>query len=139
MRLVFAVLLIVLAAPFARAADDAATTEFKQVFAEYNVLARKNRYEEAIDLYDTAARRWEDHPASLVALVQIVNARCELGQYEEAKVANDHALWQLERIPEEKFDSQTLPMTRHLATLKPDEATIFTLGKPALSSCSRMW
>ena len=72
----------------------------------------RQRYEEAIDLYDTAARRWEHHPASLVALVQIVNARCELGQFQEAKVANDHALWQLERIPDEAFDDPALPMSR---------------------------
>lgn len=72
----------------------------------------RQRYQEAIDLYDTAARRWEQHPASLVALVQIVNARCELGQYQEARVANDHALWQLERIPDEAFDDPSLPMGR---------------------------
>lgn len=70
------------------------------------------RYEQAISLYDLAAKRWEAHPASLVALVQIVNAYCELGKTQEAKVANDRARWQLKRIPDEAFNDPTLPMTR---------------------------
>ena len=70
------------------------------------------RYEQAIALYDLAAKRWELHPASLVALVQIVNAYCELGKIQEARVANDRARWQLKRIPDEAFDDPTLPMTR---------------------------
>jgi len=70
------------------------------------------RYEQAIALYDLAAKRWESHPSSLVALVQIVNAYCELGKIQEAKVANDRARWQLQRIPEDAFDDQSLPMTR---------------------------
>ena len=70
------------------------------------------RYDQAIALYDLAAKRWEAHPASLVALVQIVNAYCELGKTQEAKVANDRARWQLKRIPDEAFNDPTLPMTR---------------------------
>ena len=70
------------------------------------------QYEVAIELYSQAARRWESDPASLVALVQIVNAYCELGQYQQAKVANETAIWQLERMPEEAFDAPNLPMTR---------------------------
>ncbi len=71
------------------------------------------RFDEAIGLYDQAAKRWETHPASLVALVQIVNAYCEMGQIQQAKVANDRARWQLKRIPDEAFeDPSRLPMTR---------------------------
>ena len=70
------------------------------------------RYEQAISLYDLAAKRWEKPPASLVALVQIVNSYCELGKTQEARVANDRARWQLKRIPDEAFDDPTLPMTR---------------------------
>jgi tetratricopeptide (TPR) repeat protein len=72
----------------------------------------RRQFEAAIELYDAAARRWESDPASLVALVQIVNAYCELGQYQEARGANDRALWQLQRIPDDKFTDPTLPMTR---------------------------
>ncbi|WP_432799446.1 tetratricopeptide repeat protein [Poriferisphaera sp. WC338] len=66
----------------------------------------------AIELYEEAARKWEHDPSSMVALVQIVNARCELGQFQEAKLAHDQAIWQLSRIPEEAFNQPGLPMTR---------------------------
>ncbi|MEQ9453308.1 MAG: tetratricopeptide repeat protein [Phycisphaeraceae bacterium] len=72
----------------------------------------RRQFETAIALYGEAARRWENHPASLVALVQIFNARCELGQFQEARVANDQARWQLERMPDDAFDDPSLPMTR---------------------------
>ncbi|MFW6059652.1 MAG: tetratricopeptide repeat protein [Phycisphaeraceae bacterium] len=73
----------------------------------------RGQYELAIELYDLAAREYKQHPASLVALVQIVNAHCELGQFEEATVANMRARRQLQRIPEEAFEDETaLPMSR---------------------------
>jgi len=46
------------------------------------------QFKQAIDLYEVAAKRWEAHPASLVALVQIVNSYCEMNMVQEAKVAN---------------------------------------------------
>ncbi|MCX5661823.1 MAG: tetratricopeptide repeat protein [Planctomycetota bacterium] len=70
------------------------------------------RYEQSIQLYDLAAKRWEDHPASLVALVQIVNAYCEMGMVSEAKVATKRARSMLKRIPEDAFNDPSLPMTR---------------------------
>jgi len=72
----------------------------------------RGQYELAISLYDLAARRFEEDPASLIALVQIVNAHCELGQYQEARVANEQARWQLNRIPDAAFDDPDLPLTR---------------------------
>jgi len=70
------------------------------------------RFEQAIDLYDLAADRFEQHPAALVAMIQIVNAYCELDQLDKARLANERARWMLERIPDEKFDDPTLPMSR---------------------------
>lgn len=70
------------------------------------------RYELAIGLYDVAAKRWEDQPASLVALVQIVNSYCRMGKVQQAKVVNARAKELLKRIPESAFDDPTLPMTR---------------------------
>ena len=70
------------------------------------------KYDQAISLYDLAAKRWEAHPASLVALVQIVNAYSEMGRVQEAKVANDRARWQLDRMPDDAFNDPNLPMTR---------------------------
>jgi len=72
----------------------------------------RGQFEQAIALYDEAAKRWERDPSSLVAHVQIVNAYCELGKYDAAKRANEKALWALERMPDEVFEDPTLPMTR---------------------------
>ncbi len=69
-------------------------------------------FEQAIQLYNTAANNYSDDPASLVARIQIVNARCELGQFQLAKNANDMARSQLERIPDEAFEDENLPMKR---------------------------
>ena len=69
-------------------------------------------FEQAIQLYNTAANNFSDDPASLVALVQIVNANCELGRFQDAKIANIAARRHLERIPEEAFEDQNLPMKR---------------------------
>lgn len=70
------------------------------------------RFEQAIELYDAAARRWRDHPSSLVALVQMVNAYAELGQHDNARAVNLRARDHLRRIPEEAFNDPSLPMTR---------------------------
>lgn len=70
------------------------------------------RWEKAITLYDLAARKWESHPASLVALVQIVNAYCEQGAMQEARAANDRARYQLKRIPDDAFKDPSMPMGR---------------------------
>lgn len=70
------------------------------------------RYEQAIELYDSAARRWRDHPSSLVALVQMVNSYAELGQHQNARAVNLRARDHLRRIPEEAFNDPSLPMTR---------------------------
>jgi len=72
----------------------------------------REQYELAIELYDEAARQFEDHPASLVALVQIVNAHCELGQYQQAGVYNRMALDRLQQMPDDAFDQPGLPMSR---------------------------
>ncbi len=69
-------------------------------------------FEQSIQLYNTAANNYSDDPASLVARVQIVNAYCELGRFKDAKVANDMARSQLERIPDAAFEDKNLPMTR---------------------------
>lgn len=70
------------------------------------------QYEQAIALYDLAAKRWDKDPSSLVALVQIVNANCELNRLQAARVANMRARERLKQIPEEAFDDVTIPMTR---------------------------
>ncbi|MBI1336405.1 MAG: tetratricopeptide repeat protein [Phycisphaera sp.] len=70
------------------------------------------QFKKSIDLYETAKDRYERNPASLVAMVQIVNAYCELGMKQEARVANKNAHDQLKRIPDEAFEDKSLPMSR---------------------------
>ena len=69
-------------------------------------------YPVAIGRYREAAQRWSTHPASLVAQVQIVNAYCELQEFQQAFVANQNALWQLSQMEDEVFDRPDMPMTR---------------------------
>jgi len=64
------------------------------------------KYEEAIDLYDKAAFRYQDDPTALAAYVQIVNAFCALGKMAEAKTANERAKWLLRRMPPEAFTAE---------------------------------
>ena len=70
------------------------------------------RYTQAIEWYDQAAKRWELHPATLVARMQIVNAYCALEQFQDAKVALDRAQYAFKRIPQDAFDDPNLPITR---------------------------
>lgn len=69
-------------------------------------------WEHAINLYDLAAKRYDSHPASLVALVQIVNAYCEMQNYQAAAAANRRARDHLRRIPDDAFEDPSLPMSR---------------------------
>ncbi len=66
----------------------------------------------AIELYDIAAKRFEQDPSVLVAQIQIVNSYCELGKYDQARTANERAKWLLKRIRDDAFDDPNLPMTR---------------------------
>ncbi len=72
------------------------------------------RFKQAIELYDLAAGRYAHDPASLVALVQIVNAYSEQGLTPQARAANRRAYEHFRRIPDEAFDDPNLPMdARH--------------------------
>ena len=60
-------------------------------------------YPRAIELYDQAARRYPEHAASLIALIQIVNAYTQLGDHERARTAHHRAQVRLQQIPPEAF------------------------------------
>ncbi|MAE61541.1 MAG: hypothetical protein CMJ49_09320, partial [Planctomycetaceae bacterium] len=66
----------------------------------------------AIDLYDQARQRYEDDSVVLVALIQIVNCYCELGQFDRARTINEKAKWHLQRIDDDAFDDEDLFMQR---------------------------
>jgi tetratricopeptide (TPR) repeat protein len=69
-------------------------------------------YGKAIGLYDQALTHYQDQAASLSALVQIVNAHCELGNYEEAKRANQRAMTLLMKMPATAFADGAFPMPK---------------------------
>ncbi len=69
-------------------------------------------YDDAIKYYDRARDRYVSDPASLVAMVQIVNAYIATGQIGRARTANERARRFYETIPDETWDDPTLPMDR---------------------------
>jgi tetratricopeptide (TPR) repeat protein len=75
-------------------------------FYRADCLFDLQEYDDAIKLYDLAARRYQTDPGALAAYVQIVNAYVALGKPTEAGAANERAKWMLKRIPPEAFASE---------------------------------
>jgi tetratricopeptide (TPR) repeat protein len=69
-------------------------------------------YAEAVQLYDTAAFRYQDDPSALAAYVQIVNAYCAMGKLDEARTINERAKWLLRRIPQDAFTDGSFSMPK---------------------------
>ncbi|MCA9287375.1 MAG: tetratricopeptide repeat protein [Phycisphaerales bacterium] len=69
-------------------------------------------YRGAIEAYDAARERYPTDPASLVAMVQIVNAYVALGEFDRARTANERARLFYESLPAEVWDDPYLPMGR---------------------------
>lgn len=73
-------------------------------------------YDRAISLYEAARERYAEDPASLVALVQIVNAYVRQGMWAEAATAQQRARNHFDRLsavfPERVWDSPQFPMQK---------------------------
>ena len=69
-------------------------------------------YDDAIRYYDVARDRYSDDPASLVAMVQIVNAYIAKDEIGRAATANERARRFYTSIPDEVWDDPNLPMDR---------------------------
>ncbi len=69
-------------------------------------------YAAAIKHYDAARERYASDPASLVAMVQIVNAYVAMGDLERARAANERAKRFYASLPDEVWNDPYLPMTR---------------------------
>ena len=69
-------------------------------------------YDEAIRYYDIARDRYSDDPASLVAMVQIVNAYIAKDELGRAATANERARRFYNSIPDDVWDDPNLPMDR---------------------------
>ena len=69
-------------------------------------------YAAAIAAYDAARERYAGDPATLVALVQIVNAYMRRGDTKAAAAANEHARRFFAGLPESVWNDPNLPMSR---------------------------
>lgn len=69
-------------------------------------------YDAAIRYYDEARDRYANDPASLVAMIQIVNAHVAMGDLDRARTANSRARRFFESLPPEVWDDPYLPMDR---------------------------
>jgi len=69
-------------------------------------------YEGAIRKYDAARDRYAGDPASLVAMVQIVNSYLKLGDVKRAATANEYARRFYASLPDAAWNDPNLPMTR---------------------------
>lgn len=70
------------------------------------------QYDTAVRHYTAARDRYPTDPASLVAMIQIVNANLAAGQYDAALTANERARRFYKSLPEEVWDDPNLPMAR---------------------------
>jgi tetratricopeptide (TPR) repeat protein len=61
------------------------------------------RYQDAIDHYEVAERRYSDSAVSMIALIQIVNCWHELGDEERAATAQRRAEIRLGQLPDSAF------------------------------------
>lgn len=69
-------------------------------------------FQAAINDYDAARQRYPNEPASLVAMVQIVNAYVQQGEWGKARTANEAAKRHLAKLPPEVWSSPDMPMER---------------------------
>ncbi len=69
-------------------------------------------YDEAIRYYDIARDRYSDDPASLVAMVQIVNSYIAKDEIGRAATANERARRFYSSIPDSVWEDPNLPMDR---------------------------
>lgn len=77
-----------------------------------DVLTDLGRYDEAIRAFDLARDRYNNEPATLVALIQIVNIHVERGDLRRARTANERARRFYLALPDSTWDDPTLPMER---------------------------
>lgn len=86
--------------------------ERNSTFARADVAFEQADYDRAIVLYDAARQKYSADPASLVAMVQIVNSYVAQEKWSEAVTANERARQQLAALPEQVWTSPDLPMER---------------------------
>lgn len=81
-------------------------------FYRADCLFDLREFDDSIRAYDGARERYSKDAASLVAMIQIVNALVSQGELQKAATANARAKRFFESLPESVWDDPTLPMTR---------------------------
>jgi tetratricopeptide (TPR) repeat protein len=71
-----------------------------------------SNFAEAVRLYDEAAYRYRDDPSALSAYVQMVNAYCAMGKFEEARTVNERAKILVRSIPPTAFSDDSFSMPK---------------------------
>lgn len=69
-------------------------------------------YESAVRHYETAREKFSRDPASLVGMVQIVNAYVAMGEIDRARAANERARRFYTSLPQDAWNDPYLPMSR---------------------------
>ncbi len=93
-------------------------------FYRANASFELKDYTTAINLFDVAARRYDNDPMSLIAMIQIVNSHGELGEIQKAKVANRRVVWQRDRLGKEKInESKEFPLSYEILSQWSDMTT----------------
>jgi len=77
-----------------------------------DIAFERTAYVEAIELYDGVAREFRDHPASIHALIQIVNCYAALGNEAEKIAAHERAVFRLDQMPDGAFDQPDALLNR---------------------------
>ncbi len=114
----------------------AATYERLALFYRGDCLYELNEpsaLQEALATYRQAAARYQNHPATLTAQVQIANIHLRQGRIREAGAAIERARWQLGNITDEAFaetpdGSDRIWWQRYLATLA-DSTTLAGIAR----------
>ncbi|MFI4862164.1 MAG: tol-pal system YbgF family protein [Phycisphaerales bacterium JB063] len=81
-------------------------------FYQADCAFEQSDFANAILLYQDAAMRWQDHPASLVAWVQIVNSAAEMKDYPRARAAHRQAVEVFSKLDDSVFEHPDSLMTR---------------------------
>lgn len=81
-------------------------------FYRADCLFDLGQYEDAIKLYNAAAFKYQDDPASLAAYMQIVSACVAMGKPEQAKAATERAKQIFKSIPDSAFTEGSFTMPR---------------------------
>lgn len=69
-------------------------------------------YDDSIRMYSDFADRYTQDPATLVALIQVVNAYAEIGKFDAARTAQNRARKVLAAMPDDAFERGLLPASR---------------------------